>query len=54
MLFVEYSYVKFKTRAALFYRDKDPIKHVLRVLCTASKTFLEKRVSVEFITMMLL
>ena len=32
----------------------DPIKHVLRVFSTASKTFLEKRVSREFITMMLL
>ena len=32
----------------------DPIKHVLRVFWTASKTFLEKRVSREFITIMLL
>ena len=32
----------------------DPIKHVLRVFRTASKTFLEKRVSIEFITMVLL
>ena len=32
----------------------DLIKHVLRVFLTASKTFLEKRVSIEFITMMLL
>ena len=32
----------------------DPIKHALRVFWTASKTFLEKRVSIEFITIMLL
>ena len=32
----------------------DLSKHVLRVFPTASKTFLEKRVSIEFITMMLL
>ena len=32
----------------------DPIKHVLWVFWTASKTFLEKRVSKEFITIMLL
>ena len=32
----------------------DPIKHVLPVFWTASKTFLEKRVSREFITMILL
>ena len=48
----------------MFYRDLKPqrpgrvvldsIIHVLRVFWTASKTFLEKRVSREFITMMLL
>ena len=38
----------------MFYRVFDPIKHVLRVFWTASKTFLEKRVSREFITIMLL
>ena len=32
----------------------DPIKHVLRVFWTALKTFLEKRVSIEFITITLL
>ena len=32
----------------------DPIKHVLQVYWTAAKTFLEKSVSREFITMMLL
>ena len=57
-------YLMFKTQAAVFYRDfktttrsrvvLDPMKHVLRVFWTASKTFLEKRVSREFITMMLL
>ena len=46
--------VMFKKRAGVFYRVFDPIKHVLRVFWTASKTFLEKRVSREFITIMLL
>ena len=32
----------------------DPIKDVLGIFGTASKTFLEKRVSGEFIAMMLL
>ena len=54
----------FKTRAVVFYRDLkttrrnhvvlDPIKHLLQVFLTASKTFLEKRVSRESETMMLL
>ena len=30
----------------------DPIKHVLRDFCSASKTFLVKRVSIEFKTIM--
>ena len=47
-------HVMFKKRAGVFYRVFDPIKHVLRVFWTASKTFLEKRVSREFITIMLL
>ena len=50
--------VMFKTRAAVFYQDLnpvlDPMKHVLRVFWTASKTFLEKRMSREFVTMILL
>ena len=48
----------FKTREAVFYRVRlvvlEPIKNMLRVFWTASKTFLEKRVSREVITMMLL
>ena len=61
---MEESKVMFKTRVAVFLsvfkttrRSRvvlDPIKYVLRVFWTASKTFLEKRVSREFITMMLL
>ena len=51
--------VMFKTRAAVFYRDLKARgaaewKHVLHVFATVSKTFLEQRVSREFITMMLL
>ena len=36
------------------FKDLDPIKHVLQVFWMASKTFLEKCVSREFITMMFL
>ena len=32
----------------------DPIKHMLQVFGTATKTFQEKHVSIEFITIMLL
>jgi len=43
-------YVMLKKRAGVFL---DSIKHVLRVFWTASKTFLKKRVSIDFITIML-
>ena len=43
--------VKFNKRVGVFYT---PIKHDPRVYWTTSKTFLEKRVSMELITMTLL
>ena len=47
-------FVMFNKRAGVLYQVLNLIKHELRVCWRASKTFLDKRVPIEFITSMLL